>query len=113
MTDQKVILKKGKYRILEIRDIYYNLDDLKGDCFKPEVNPDADLAQLKKQELAFDRLVENEGVFGYRLEKWLPDVDMGWTSIDSCWGFVGRFDESEEKFNHYIVDEFKQRIEEA
>jgi hypothetical protein len=50
-------------------------------------------------------------VFGYALEKWNHEVDKGWATLDSCYGFVGDYDENEgHKNNHYIVDEFVKEI---
>jgi len=102
----KIILETKKYRIVEIQDEYMELDSLKGDSFNPEVNSDLDPIELKKQETEFEILVENEGVFGYELEKKCHACG-AWEHVDSCYGFVGRYSESDEKFKHYIVDELK------
>lgn len=102
------------YRILEIYDetTLYDLENLKGDCFNPEVNPDIDIEELKKQEKAFEKKVYNEGVYGYVLEKWNPEPGIGYEHLDSCWGFVGQYDENSEEYNHYIVEELMSQIPE-
>jgi len=95
------------YRITEHPDLDYDLDNLKGDCFNPEVCPD--IPNLKAKELAFEALVEREGVFGYQLERWDATPGRGYETIDSCWGFVGMYTDSSD--SHYIVDEMKNTIE--
>ena len=92
----------NKYRILEVLEDYYDLDDLKGDGYKAEHNPEIDVATLKSDELKFEETVYNKGVYGYILEYWNPEIGEGWTTIDSCWGFIGQHEE----FNHEIVEEF-------
>lgn len=96
---------KNSFRIVEIEDISYNLDDLKGDSFNPKHNPEIDPDELKRQEKSFEKEVNEDGVFGYVLEQWNPSVGVGWENKDSCWGFVGRYDEKTN--NHYIVEEFR------
>ena len=98
------------YRIVEHADEHTQMDDLKGDCYNPECNPDLDSSQLRTEELHFEELVNREGVFGYVLEKWNPAPSVGYEHVDSCWGFVGYFSENEEIFNHYIVEELKSQI---
>ena len=102
---KRIIYTEKDFRILEIYDEFYSLEDLKGDCFNPEVNNDLNPELLIKEEKEFENLVDNSGVFGYVLEKWNTEVDKGWEHLDSCWGFVGSYNLNNEKFNHYIVDE--------
>lgn len=104
---KNIIFTQDDFRIVEIHDETYIMADLKGDTYKREVNPDIPEDQLAHEEKEFERLVETEGVYGYELEKWNPWVGIGWTHVDSCWGFVGRYSE---KFNHYIVEEMKRQI---
>jgi hypothetical protein len=106
----KVIHKQGSFRIIEIPDEYYNLDDAKGDSFCSRTNPNISAEILKEEELKFERLVETEGMFGYVLERWNPEIDVGWEHVDSCWGFVGSYDPKHKDFNHYIIDEMKGKI---
>lgn len=109
----RIIYSKDNFRITEKPDDIIDLDHLKGDCFNPEHNPDIDPAKLKRDERDFERLVGREGVYGYTLERWNPEVGQGWEHVDSCWGFVGQYSEFVEAFNHYIVDEMKLTIIEA
>lgn len=96
----KVIFKNEVYRIIEVADEDYSLENLKGDCYKPEVNDDIDPAELRQEELDFEKKVGEEGVFGYELQK---IVMGGHEHVDSCYGFVGAFDKD---YNiHYIVAE--------
>lgn len=107
---KRVLFKKGPYRVVEVMDEVYRLRDLKGDCFDPKVNSDLDADELRRQELAFEKKIDNEGVFGYVLECWDPRVGAGWETLDSCWGFVGAYSETNK---HYIVDELKAQIKET
>ena len=106
----RIIMEKGSYRILEVEDTDYTMDDLKGDMFKPESNTEIAEEQLRKEESDFEELVDSEGVYGYVLEKWNPDIGKGWTHVDSCWGFFGLYRPNTDEFNHYIVEEMKGQI---
>lgn len=97
----------GRYRITEHIDMCFDMENLKGDCFNPSVNTDIDPNTLENEERQFEDRVNNEGVYGYVLEKWNPAPDKGWEHIDSCWGFVGRHTA---KNTHYIVAEMKGTI---
>lgn len=107
----KVIHKDGGYRIIEVIDHSYNLEDLKGDCFKPEVNHNITRTELLNLEQDFERRVESQGVYGYILEQWIPFVGHGWDHVDSCYGFVGTYNPSIPIQDHYIISEFKRSME--
>jgi len=102
----KVIKQIQNYRITEIPDYIYDMADLKGDCFDPEVNPDRNKIELKIEEEQFENKVYEQGVYGYALEIWNPEIDQGWQHIDSCFGFVGTYEDEK----HYIVDVFLAEI---
>lgn len=103
---KKTIFETETYRIIESLDEFWDMEDLKGDIFNPKYNPEIDKDKLKEQESDFERKVSKLGVFGYILEK--KCVTCGhFEHVDSCWGFIGNHDIE----NHYIVDEFKSRIE--
>lgn len=106
----KTIYQQGDFRIIEIQDTYYSVDDLKGDCFCPETNNTISFEILRQQEIEFENHVYASGVYGYELQYWNTEIDKGWTHVDSCWGFVGAFNELSPKYNHYIVDELKNQI---
>ncbi len=106
---KRIIFTQGQYRIIEQEDGDYFVQDLMGDSFCPITNPDLDKEKLAIEKKQFLKKVENEGVFGYTLEKWNPDINMGWEHIDSCWGFVGQYDEKNN--DHYILEELKSQIE--
>jgi len=97
-----ILWQQGNYRIVEHECADYDLENLKGDCFKAAMNPDIDKTTLREREVNFEQKVNDDGVFGYVLEKWEPEVDGGWTHEDSCWGFVGYHVDEQ----HYIVDDF-------
>jgi len=68
-------------------DDWGSYDDLAGDCYDPEANPDINPNVLKKQEEAFRRRIDEEGVYVYSSAYLLPD---GTTEqADIIGGFVG------------------------
>jgi hypothetical protein len=102
------IFDSEKYRIMQHPDYDYDMDDLKGECFNPDVNSDINPEQLKAEELKFEKEVLESGVYSYSLEK----AKMGgWDVIDSCCGFVGAYDSDSERYNHYIVGEMMGTIQ--
>lgn len=106
----RLIYEQGPYRIIEIPDEMSIMDDLKGDSFNPKIVTDIEPDVLKRDELRFERNVENDGVWGYILEKWNPEIGIGWSQVDACFGFVGQYVEKAESYEHYIVEEMKQTI---
>ena len=99
----RLIYKNRDWRIIERPDDCTSLECLKGDTYSPEANPS--VQNINAEEAAFEALVATSGVYGYELERWNPEVDKGWEHVDSCFGFVGRYSHTEQKFRHYIVDE--------
>ena len=104
-----ILYTQENYRIIEHVDDFTSIENLKGDCFKPEQMPHLTVEEVKTEETMFERRVEWEGVYGYELQVWNPEVNRGWEFVDSCFGFVGTY----EDHNHYIVDEFKAAINQA
>ena len=100
-----ILFELEHYRIIEVEDPDFTLDELKGDLF----DPTSDLCpeKLREAEIDFENQVREEGVYGYVLERWNPEIGCGWEELDSCWGFVGRYGDHE----HYIVEEFVDRIQ--
>ena len=103
------IYEKGNYRILEVSDECSTLDDLMGDCFDSSVNPEIPPEDLTKQKKSFIKEVNTAGVYGYVLEK-KCEACGNWEHVDSCYGFVGSYEEGHERYGHYIVDEMKGQI---
>jgi len=99
----KEIFKCNGYRIIEIQDECPIYKELEGDCFDPEVNKDISPELLLKEKYEFRDKIDNEGVYGYELQKWNPQVGIGWEHVESCWGFVG----THKSENHYAVSEFE------
>lgn len=102
-----------QYRIVEMVDTDYDLDNLKGDVFNPKHidemhQPGMTPERLADEEKDFEAEVDREGVYGYELQHREPSGD--YEHVDSCWGFVGQYDKSSKKYNHYIVDEMKSAI---
>jgi len=82
----------ARVRIVEHGDDHCSMDDLKGECYNPDVNSDINPNILKRQEREFESMVESDGVWGYVAQYWDGD---SWEETDSIWGFAGdSFDES-------------------
>jgi hypothetical protein len=99
---ETVVRQCGELRVIEVADTDYSLADLKGDVYNRSVNPEIPEKVMAKEEREFERQVETEGVYGYVLQRWEPAIDCGWITIDSCYGFVGCYEDQA----HYIVDEW-------
>lgn len=106
----RIIFKSGPYRIVEIVDESSTIDDLAGDMYCTKANPDIDPEKLYSEYKKFEQLVEQNGAFGYCLEQWIPDIDAGWTHVDSCFGFIGQYNPNDPDYNHEIIDELKALI---
>ena len=76
----------GPIRLSIIYDDFWNMDDLKGDCYNPDVNHDINPNVLKKQEKEFEDRVSSEGCTGLIAEYW---DGTQWQEVYSCFGFVG------------------------
>lgn len=109
----RIIYKNKDYRIIEVQDLDTTLEDLCGDCYKTETNPDISPETLASDYRKFKRRYDSESVYGYVVEKWNPEIDSGWTKVDSCYGFLGEYAQGAEDYDHYIVDEMKNTIEKA
>lgn len=106
-TCQKVIKQWDNFRILEVQEEYYEFEDLCGDMYNPKVNTGISPETLAREKEEFRQECEREGVWGYVLEKWNPEIGIGWEHISSCHGFVGQYDPSNPRYNHYIVAELE------
>ena len=106
----RVLFSNYNYRIIEEADLDVDYDLLCSDMFKPTANPSVNVIELHEEERRFIAKVEREGVFGYVLERWNPEINCGWEHVDSVWGFVGKYDPEYEEFNHYIVEEMRGKI---
>jgi len=103
----KTLYESNGFRIVEVQDDDYDMCNLKGDCYDPRYNRDINPDKLKLEEEEFEEMVYSEGVFGYVLEQWNPEVGKGYEHVDSCFGFIGRHSIDNE---HYIVEEFAKQI---
>lgn len=108
-----IIYETKEYRIVEHEDTNFLMENLKGETFDPKVNDDIDPQQLIEEEQAFEAKVNDEGVYGYILERWSTLQGEGWSEVDSCWGFVGLYSETTNDQCHYIVAEMKLTITEG
>ncbi len=93
-----VIYEQDNYRITREVSEGHTIEDLAGDSYE------GDEQGLKD----FIDYVNQEGVFGFSLERWNPSINAGWEHIDSCYGFVGQTES--DGSDHYIVAELKSQI---
>lgn len=108
----RVIKEVGSFRIVEKPDLNADFEDLCGDCYTPELHPEIPREKILKEKEKFRGEVNRKGVYGYELQKWNPEVGKGWSHVDSCWGFVGQYSESDERYKHYIVEELSDQMSE-
>ncbi len=79
-------LDKYCVRLRIVADECADIDDLKGDCYNPDVNIDISEKKLRAQEIEFEAHVNEDGVWGVIGEFW---NGREWIETDSCFGFVG------------------------
>ena len=104
----RIIHQESRYRIVEVLQHDYDMDNLKGDCYKWCPTMDGiDRGELREEEKQFEYKVRCEGVYGYELHIWNPEIDGGWVDHDSCYGFVGKHGIDT---HHYIVKEMTDTI---
>lgn len=102
MTETVWESEDRQWRIVRHVDLHYSMGDLKGGMYDPSVNPDIDVEQLRREELAFERDVEMLGVWGLELERWNPEPGIGYENVDGVWGIVGDGED--------IIEEFKEQV---
>jgi hypothetical protein len=56
--------KRGNVRLRMVPDETCSLEDLEGDCFNPQANPDIPASQLQRDREEFIAKVNREGVWG-------------------------------------------------
>lgn len=88
-----VYWRLGLLRFRAIEDHNWSFEDLCGDTYNPQANPDIPLAQLKKEKEAFRSRVRNWGVWGVAVEVRANSL-AAWRQPDeqepsAIWGFVG------------------------
>jgi len=78
--------KRGNVRLRLVPDETCSLEDLEGDCFDPNANPDIPASRLQRDREDFIAKVNQEGVWGVVGEYFDGEK---WQHADSCFGFVG------------------------
>lgn len=94
----------GLVRLRWIPEHIWDIENLEGDCFNPDVNTDIHPDRLERERKEFHEKIERDGVWGLQGEfRILPlhhgagdivpyyseDKEPGWESADAVWGFVG------------------------
>jgi len=80
--------KLGLFRVVLVEDDTYSFEELCGDVYSPEANPDVDVTVLARQKRAFRARVNKDGVYGSVAQVRETPLDE-WVVIESIWGFVG------------------------
>jgi len=78
--------KRGDVRLRIVPDGTCSFEDLEGDCFDHEANPDVPASRLQRDREEFIAKVNREGVWGLIGEYFDGEQ---WQHADSCFGFVG------------------------
>jgi hypothetical protein len=95
--DIELISEDENVRLKFVQDEYVCYEDLAGDTYNVEYNADSvpgGERTILAQEKAFKALIDNEGVWGFVIEKKCPQCNQ-WEHYESCWGFVGEIPEIE------------------
>lgn len=80
-----------------------DFEDLCGDSYSAEANPDIQRSRLEREREAFRAKVERDGVWGVIGEYW-DEASQEWREADSVWGFAGYDDVLSPRENCYIPD---------
>jgi hypothetical protein len=98
----------GLAQIIAEPDDCCDMDDLKGDTYNREVNPEIPELRMQREEKAFEEFVGLHGVWGvigqYRLNE-----DSNWITGGSIWGIVD-IDPTSPFSNEYVTDIMGQTI---
>ncbi|MND22842.1 hypothetical protein D3C76_165430 [compost metagenome] len=88
MTAVTAGFQLGVFRIMQVIDDTFSFEDLCGDTYRPEANPEIPVTTLARQKRAFRARVNREGVYGAVMQ--CRNTPTGeWVDIESGWGFVG------------------------
>lgn len=89
-VDTGLLSLDGRVRVRFEPDEWVEYDNLAGDCFNPQHmgKLSGGLRTLRAQEKAFKARLEDEGVWGFIVERRCPQCNE-WQGLDSCWGFDG------------------------
>jgi hypothetical protein len=79
---------EGVVRLRVEPDDIYHPDNLFGDVYNPEANPDIPPERLKRAEQEEIDRVNREGVWGL-ITEYYDHYSGKWTEAFSCWGFIG------------------------
>jgi len=80
----------GYIRITYEADHFVDIDELAGDTYNPEANPDIPKARIDREFEVFKRRIEAEGVWSVLAQYRLDLTADNWQTVDSIWGFVGQ-----------------------
>jgi hypothetical protein len=79
---------KGLVRLNTVPDDSAEMDDLKGDTYNREANPDIQESRMAREEKEFEEKVARDGVWGV-VGEYRVSEDEEYEHADSCFGFVG------------------------
>ena len=79
-------LEDETVRLRIVPDDYVGLDDLFGDTYNPDANPDIPIKQMEREKQEEIDRINRDGVWGVIGEYF---DGCNWQHADSCFGFVG------------------------
>ena len=98
--------KRGDVRLRIVVDDCVDLDNLFGDTFNPQANPDIPESRLERERQAEIERVNRDGVWGV-IGEYFDGED--WQHADSCFGFIG----DDWKDSGYDTDAMASALEQA
>jgi hypothetical protein len=104
----KIVKVSDDIRMIVVVDNDYDIENLKGDSYNPEVNPDIDIDLLKRGEEEFEDRVSEEGVCGIISQFKCPCCG-SWMDADSVFGIVGD-DWTESGYDTDLINSAKQKL---
>ena len=79
-------LEPGHVRLVIVPDEFGTFEDMAGDSFNPDVNPEIPRERLEREAREFESELNRVGVWGCIAETWNGTE---WEHVDSCFGFEG------------------------
>ena len=100
----KYLKESSCFRIYVEADEYWDVEDMLGDCFDPEVVICMSREKLAAKKKEYLKRLDQNGVVGIILEKYCPHCKE-WVVVDALWGIEGwAFDPGNEYGQQLIVD---------
>lgn len=90
------------YRIIEEFDELAEMDEMRGELPEATLSGNSEIGFSNTDEFSFESQIVATGIFGYRLERANVGGKSNWILMDSCYGFVGRYSETNMTAHKFI-----------